>query len=858
MALPLIVAGPIVRRVEPELATVWVALSEACNVKLHVYAGPTMAESTIQSKNSLVESPMTPTRAFGEGLHIIALTVEPDPLLGPNQLYSYDLAIHPMTGTGPFDLKTLGLLADEQSQTGRTQGGVVHDDAPLNLALGYVTDQLPSFLTCPEDLDDLRLVQAGCRNSASATQDAAGWIDEVIGDARFPRPHQLLMTGDQVYADSFNTAMLKMANEIGAELVGENVTETMLAVADDSVVGHPGANQEIAMNLDNFPVFRRSFLCKDHARLTTGASNHLLGFGEFAAAYCMAWNPSIWRTIATEPQIFLDNEPETSLIAEYLTPWEHHRADGKYRMSDQKWRRHREKAYDKWLYRAEVYRSTIPQVRRALANCATYMMHDDHEITDDWNASREWADRVYTPARPLGRRILRNGMSANAIFQAWGNDPKAWESGNKADFLTALSVAWTNPLNGEVPDRAEITSIDRAIRLPPADGSHDPELIEWHFEVNAKSHKLVVVDTRTKRSFATRSGPARLLGKSLPDQVPSRSAGSTDTRLLVLMAPQPPLFPALFDQIAQPIAGAIVSYMAANKNAGKQDRAPHELSEQGDTKLEGESWGLEYFGLEELLNQIEGYKKALIISGDVHFSYAMEMDYWKKASTTGPSRYVQLTVSPSRHQWSPAAVDVLLRTSGLVSRFAELGHPAERLGWTSSGSVPQSASQLPYGLAARAKRSPALLPAKGWPAGTTVPNPPDWTWRLDIVPDVRADVDRPDSIQLPDLPPNDMHASDPTNPLASYSEMAQAHQGQTKTQFTHLRRLVFPTAIGVISFEDVDGRQHVRQEIWTGDPTHPENVNRNATHEPNTVHLIDLEPTSDDEPVVQIGTGGGN
>ena len=38
---------------------------------------------------------------------------------------------------------------------------------------------------------------------------------------------------------------------------------------------------------------------------------------------------------------------------------------------------------------------TLPRVRRALANIATYMILDDHEITDDFNLQRRFTDRVY-------------------------------------------------------------------------------------------------------------------------------------------------------------------------------------------------------------------------------------------------------------------------------------------------------------------------------------------------------------------------------------------------------------------------------------------------------------------------------
>ena len=64
---------------------------------------------------------------------------------------------------------------------------------------------------------------------------------------------------------------------------------------------------------------------------------------------------------------------------------------------------------------------SLPRVRRALANVPTYMVFDDHDVTDDWNISRAWRDQVYTS--PLGRRIVTGALAAYALFQDWGNDP---------------------------------------------------------------------------------------------------------------------------------------------------------------------------------------------------------------------------------------------------------------------------------------------------------------------------------------------------------------------------------------------------------------------------------------------------
>lgn len=56
-----------------------------------------------------------------------------------------------------------------------------------------------------------------------------------------------------------------------------------------------------------------------------------------------------------------------------------------------------------------------------LANCATYMIFDDHEVTDDWFLNASWMNRVR--ASPFGRNGVRNGVIAYVAFQGWGNHP---------------------------------------------------------------------------------------------------------------------------------------------------------------------------------------------------------------------------------------------------------------------------------------------------------------------------------------------------------------------------------------------------------------------------------------------------
>jgi hypothetical protein len=97
VALPLLLAGPILRRVEPTLVCVWVALSESATLKLTLWEGRVNAGSA----NAHVESAPEhqDLRRIGEHLFVGVVRLKLDAAspkkLQPGRSYSYDLTITP-------------------------------------------------------------------------------------------------------------------------------------------------------------------------------------------------------------------------------------------------------------------------------------------------------------------------------------------------------------------------------------------------------------------------------------------------------------------------------------------------------------------------------------------------------------------------------------------------------------------------------------------------------------------------------------------------------------------------------------------------------------------------------------------
>ncbi len=152
--LPLLLAGPILRRVEPDAVTVWLALKEARTVTLVIYGKKADGELRQQFVG------MRRTVRLGDHLHVVAVTARAEPgdqSLLWGEYYCYDLFFQaeqvpekdvPATTA---HLSTSGVLVRDPAST---------DD--LHRCV-YPGQSLPGFVLPPEDVDSLRIMHGSCR-----------------------------------------------------------------------------------------------------------------------------------------------------------------------------------------------------------------------------------------------------------------------------------------------------------------------------------------------------------------------------------------------------------------------------------------------------------------------------------------------------------------------------------------------------------------------------------------------------------------------------------------------------------------------------------------------------------------------
>src|SRR6266536_157062 len=464
MSLPLLLAGPILRRVEPTLMSVWVALRDPCRVRLKVWEG--RAESG--RPTPLAQSPVTHTLRLGVRLNLVEVTVQLPATAGvsfqADSLYSYDLEITDDASGTLHTLNTLHMLEEG------------FFDGFARLPLGFEAGLLPSFAPPPSELTNLTLLDGSCRRPGHPTPDALAMVDDLIfGDDAYKdpraRPHQLFLGGDQIYADDVLPLHMLLVMELAINLIGwtgddnppslrdviEHIRlDTILKKIDETTIidpANPAAGYEkedpvvtatdpdLPVERGSFPEERRLSTTRRDAQFTSdGGASHVISLGEFAALYLTVWSNAVWGTEVTgatyaanadspgdHRAIAWDEElPHGGLIVMpdvgypgrvaghlYVAPEDESHAEKKLR-KDKTPEKVQQSLRDGFKILQE-FRRTLPKVQRALANVPTYMMLDDHDVTDDYFLNPMWRDRVLTSE--MGQAILHNAMVAYALFQ---------------------------------------------------------------------------------------------------------------------------------------------------------------------------------------------------------------------------------------------------------------------------------------------------------------------------------------------------------------------------------------------------------------------------------------------------------
>ncbi|AZQ12124.1 alkaline phosphatase family protein [Shewanella khirikhana] len=311
------------------------------------------------------------------------------------------------------------------------------------------------------------LLHGSCRNPHHHSGDALVAADTLLAQANTERPALLMLSGDQVYIDDIAGPMvyaikqvielLKLRQEdfVGAPLTGSDEIDYTPANMYQRYKGLLPHTQYPAKTAlwrwyINHPIFTSSI-----------ADNHLVSFAEMSALYLLVWSPELWQLID------IPKSPQ-GLGGKRLTQWQ--------------------KEWDHLL----AFRAGLAQVRRLMAHLPTYMIFDDHDITDDWNLTAKWEEAAYGHA--FSKRIIGNALLSYTLFQAIGNAPQKFDA-----VIADLKALLAQPRLEAQGASSEDTSADESASISQDTLIHKLLRFEdWHFHLDT-SPRLVVLDTRTRR-----------------------------------------------------------------------------------------------------------------------------------------------------------------------------------------------------------------------------------------------------------------------------------------------------------------------------------------------------------------------
>ncbi len=683
-ALPLILAGPLLRRVEPSSVTVWLALKESRKVVLRIYRRDDRGELMQQLAGA------RRTVRLGDHLHLVAVTAyaaHEEERLAWGGHYYYDLFFLPDDSKLPSDI-----LVPEDAARLSTPGICVANPVeadPIELLI-YPGHPLPGFVLPPEDLNQLRIVHGSCRKLHGDGRDTLSALDTLLETARCEGrdgPQQLFLTGDQIYADDVSPVALFALMDAGQFLFIGNEEEVLPLMNVPVRSLAPGSRTDIVRN--------RAMLT------TTHPHNHLLGLHEYAAMYLFAWSNVLWPDALPEAEdvwkVYPDARPG---------PKDQRKVEKRYQIDQEN---------------LADFCSGLSQVRRALANIPTYMICDDHEVTDDWYLDGAWCKQVLT--NPPGRRIVRNALLAYALFQAWGNTPEQFNEEQGASLLDALD-AWRGEEALDWNNKVELLlGLPKAISGSTQQLPNLEQALSWHYTYTGPRYQVIVMDTRTQRLYRTLdSFPGLLSPDALHFQI--ASVAHRDAEVTIIVSATPLLGVDLIESLQ------FWSRWRVRENYA-YDR---------------EAWSLDWGTFQHLLKTVSELKRVLFLSGDVHYAFGASLQYWDLHMQT-TARIIDFTSSPLCNEGSGAQLAILAvgypRLQWLLHRDGKAG--LSFFAWDISSDNSSTLNALvelihrriylfwwaiPRLLAAHRSSDEIVMPAHGWLKGAFHNCPPDRSYQL--------------------------------------------------------------------------------------------------------------------------------
>jgi phosphodiesterase/alkaline phosphatase D-like protein len=276
-----------------------------------------------------------------------------------------------------------------------------------------------------------------------------------------------------------------------------------------------------------------------------------------------------------------------------------------------------------WTYNEDV--------RQAFAVIPTYMIFDDHEVTNDWNGMPDWRARVLNDG---AEQTLVDGLVAYWIYQGWGNLDQDAELHHP---LLALMQAAAQSGEDILEQLRDAIKAD-VYGLKP---------LSWHYQIPTQP-SIFVMNARTERTAIFDhndeylNAPTRIASQQQMADLQRWLATNDDAGITLLVSSVPVLLPPAIG-LSEYIMGKRPFYQQTQPLRWLGQKLAH-IQRKISAKMNFDHWPLYPITWHELIQILRMRKKdTLVLSGDVHFSYAIKAQY---TSTSSHNQIYQFVSTP--------------------------------------------------------------------------------------------------------------------------------------------------------------------------------------------------------------------
>ena len=277
-------------------------------------------------------------------------------------------------------------------------------------------------------------------------------------------------------------------------------------------------------------------------------------------------------------------------------------------------------------------------VRQALAVLPTLMIFDDHEITNNWNTAPSWRAGMLQAGM---EQMLVDGLVAYWVYQGWGNLCQRDEA--RYPLLHIMEEA------AQSGDDA-LAALRRSIK----DDVYGTHPLNWHYEIptepaifvtNARTERTAVFTDKPEEMYA----PTRIVSKRQMAELRDWLHGH-DTGIALLVSSVPVLLPPLIG-----LAEYLMGQRFWQEKSAPLRESGLKLAQQQQriaSRASFDHWPFYNVSWHELVQLLsERARDIVVLSGDVHFSYAVAAQS-RKARSKEPAYLYQLVSTPLQNALS--------------------------------------------------------------------------------------------------------------------------------------------------------------------------------------------------------------